>query len=155
MFMALTLIGGERFPDGVVFSTDRGTVDFHRPNFESYLIIAPQAEIAKYRVDFLLTLVVRMISIDYVEYPPGVVGHEDAQGRVVKELVVECDGHDFHDRTKQQASRDRARDRELQLRDLAVVRFTGSDIFRDPFRCADQALDVLQAQVDRVGRAPS
>src|ERR1041384_1385190 len=30
-------------------------------------------------------------------------------------LAIECDGHDFHDRTKQQAAYDRARDRELLL----------------------------------------
>jgi very-short-patch-repair endonuclease len=151
--MALTLVGGERFREGVVFAAERGILKIPRENFESYLIIAPQVQIATYRVDFLLTLVVHII--DEVELPQGVAGHQDAFGRVVKEVVVECDGHEFHDRTKQQASRDRRRDRELQLRDLAVVRFTGSDIFRDPFQCASDALDVLEAQVARVGRAPA
>jgi very-short-patch-repair endonuclease len=153
MLMALRLVGGERFRDGVLFASERGTVDLHYGDFENYLIIAPQVTIAKYRVDFLLTHVARII--DEIEYPPGVAGHQDAQGRVVKELVVECDGHDFHDRTKQQASQDRERDRGLQLRDLSVVRFTGSDIYRDPFRCANDALDVLEAQVNRVARAPA
>ena len=50
-------------------------------------------------------------------------------GRV--RLAVECDGHDFHDRTKERASRDRARDRRLQAAGITVFRFTGSDIHWD------------------------
>lgn len=30
------------------------------------------------------------------------------------QVVVECDGHEFHERTKAQAARDRERDRGLQ-----------------------------------------
>jgi hypothetical protein len=46
-------------------------------------------------------------------------------------VVVECDGHDFHERTVEQASRDRKRDRELQRLDIPVFRFTGTDVVRD------------------------
>ena len=53
-------------------------------------------------------------------------------------LAVECDGHDFHERTKAQAARDRSRDRRLQDAGIAVYRFTGSEIYRDAFACARQ-----------------
>jgi len=46
--------------------------------------------------------------------------------------AVECDGHDFHERTKEQAAHDRARDRFFQSEGLAVMRFTGSEIWRAP-----------------------
>ena len=52
--------------------------------------------------------------------------------------VVEADGHDFHERTKEQAQRDRKRDRDLQSAGYLVLRFTGSEIYRDPWRCAEQ-----------------
>ena len=52
--------------------------------------------------------------------------------------VVECDGHDFHERTKEQARRDRSRDRRLQDAGYRVFRFTGSEIYRDPLGCADE-----------------
>lgn len=52
-------------------------------------------------------------------------------------LVVEVDGHEFHDRTKQQASSDRTRDRQLTLDGYRVVRFTGSDVYNDPEQCAE------------------
>jgi very-short-patch-repair endonuclease len=43
-------------------------------------------------------------------------------------IAIECDGHDFHERTKQQAARDRKRDRTLQALGYVVLRFTGSEI---------------------------
>lgn len=46
-------------------------------------------------------------------------------------LAVELDGHDFHERTKEQASRDKKRDRDFAAAGWTVLRFTGSDIYRD------------------------
>jgi very-short-patch-repair endonuclease len=51
-------------------------------------------------------------------------------------IAVECDGHAFHERTKEQAGRDKSRDRALQTAGLRVFRFTGSEIWRDPIKCA-------------------
>lgn len=62
---------------------------------------------------------------------------------VDRKLAVECDGHNFHERTKEQASTDRERDRELQAAGYPVFRFTGSDIWNDPMGCARQALRFL------------
>ncbi len=47
-------------------------------------------------------------------------------------IAVELDGHDFHERTKEQASRDKMRDRILMANGWMVLRFTGSDVYRDP-----------------------
>jgi very-short-patch-repair endonuclease len=92
-----------------------------------FLEVQPQAHIGNYRVDFLLTMALR------------------DRGKTVSsaQMVVECDGHDFHDRTKEQASRDRARDRELQAVDLPIFRYTGSDVWRDVFAAAYQAVEEL------------
>jgi very-short-patch-repair endonuclease len=64
-------------------------------------------------------------------------------------LAIECDGHDFHDRTKQQAAYDRARDRELVLLGVTTIRFTGSEITHSAERCADEAIRVLEYLDDR------
>jgi very-short-patch-repair endonuclease len=45
--------------------------------------------------------------------------------------LVECDGHDFHERTKEQAERDRSRDRRVQEMGWRMFRFTGSELYRD------------------------
>ena len=59
------------------------------------------------------------------------------------ELAVECDGHDFHNRTPEQARRDRARDRALALAGLEAFRFTGSEIYRDARACAESAIEYM------------
>jgi hypothetical protein len=56
---------------------------------------------------------------------------------------IECDGHDFHERTKQQASRDKKRDREIQAAGYPLLRFTGSEIWEDPFHCASQIAEFV------------
>jgi hypothetical protein len=62
-------------------------------------------------------------------------------------LAVECDGHDFHERTKEQAAKDRSRDRRLQEAGYTVFRFTGSELWRDPCSCSDQIIKWATAQV--------
>lgn len=79
------------------------------------LCIEAQAAIDLWRVDFLLTL----IDID------GEMQH----------VVIECDGHEFHERTKEQAARDRARDRAMIAKGYHVLRFTGSEIHRNGPKC--------------------
>lgn len=56
-------------------------------------------------------------------------------------VFIECDGHSFHERTKEQAARDRKKDREIQQAGIPILRFTGSEIFRD---VGDAALQILQ-----------
>lgn len=55
-------------------------------------------------------------------------------------VIIECDGHDFHERTKEQAARDRSRDRRASLSGFVVLRFTGSEIWKDPLGCAEQVI---------------
>lgn len=55
-------------------------------------------------------------------------------------LAIECDGHDFHERTKEQAQRDKARDRDLVADGWTVLRFTGSEIHKNPSDCAEQII---------------
>jgi hypothetical protein len=161
MFVALTMVGRERFK-AVYFAPDRAVVDAFHPieaatkanPIESYLVICPECEIARYRVDFLLRLSSQEPFMEAPEWPERLETEADRHGYITKELVVEVDGHDFHDRTKAQASRDRERDRTLQRRDLPVARYTGSDIWRDAFRCADDALDLLHRRVMSVGDVP-
>jgi very-short-patch-repair endonuclease len=92
----------------------------------SWFRVETQARVDRYVADILLT-------------------EQDGELRV----VVECDGHEFHDRTKEQAQHDRRRDRFLQAEGYRVLRFTGSEIFRG----ADEAAaEVLGAVAQMAGR---
>lgn len=61
-------------------------------------------------------------------------------------VFIECDGHDFHERTKDQAEHDRRKDRTIQAADITILRFTGRELYRDPSSCVEQVLLIL---VDR------
>jgi very-short-patch-repair endonuclease len=52
-----------------------------------------------------------------------------------RKLVIECDGEAFHT-TKEQIAHDKKRDRYCATNGMAVMRFTGSEINRDPRGCA-------------------
>ena len=70
----------------------------------------------KYRVDFLIT----------VYYPKQEKG---------KCFVIECDGYEFHQKTKEQVRKDYERDRLLQANNYEILRFSGSEIYKDPEKC--------------------
>lgn len=59
-------------------------------------------------------------------------------------LIVELDGHDFHERTKEQASADRKRDRAMLSRGITTIRFTGSDVYRDPKTVLDECVATVR-----------
>ena len=77
-----------------------------------------QAPVGRYRADFAI--------IDY---------------RDKRMAVIECDGHDFHERTKKQAAHDRSRDRWMTGIGIHVFRFTGSEIYNDAEACASEIFE--------------
>ena len=52
------------------------------------------------------------------------------------EFIVECDGHEFHQKTKEQVERDNDRMRSLQEQGYEVIRFSGTEICHRQRRCA-------------------
>jgi Protein of unknown function (DUF559) len=66
------------------------------------------------------------------------------------ELIIEVDGHDFHERTKQQASKDKQPDRHMILQGFKVMRFTGSEVYNDPIRCAEEICFQLEHEAGQV-----
>ena len=60
-----------------------------------------------------------------------------------KILIVECDGHEFHEKTKAQAIKDRQRERDLIKNGYIVARFTGSEIFNNLYKCVNEIKEIL------------
>ena len=89
--------------------------------------VFPQAQVDGYRIDFLV-----------------VANWSDGR----RYYVVECDGHDYHERTKQQASHDKKRDRHFTLKGWNVLRYTGPDIWRDARSIAYEILNAAFASPD-------
>lgn len=89
------------------------------------VFVHPQCKIGKYRVDFLITQ--NGIGPDYALSP----------------VVVELDGHDFHDKDKAQRAYEKGRDRFLVKSGYKVLHFTGSEVVADPYRVAYEALELV------------
>ena len=79
----------------------------------------------KYRVDFYV-----QIAEPY---------HE-----VSADILVEVDGHEFHEKTKEQAAKDKKRDRNLTNEFGRVVTFTGSEVYANPNACAEEVITILR-----------
>ena len=73
-----------------------------------YLSIQCQQKIGNYRVDFLVTS-----------------SFSD------EKIIIECDGHDFHEKTKEQAKHDKERDRYLTSNGYKILRYTGSELYNN------------------------
>lgn len=77
-----------------------------------------------YRCDFLVETVI--------------VGNEEI--KLKKPLIIELDGYDYHS-TKKQVSYDYERENELKLFGYDVMRFTGSQVYKNPFKCVDNVYE--------------
>lgn len=64
-------------------------------------------------------------------------------------VLVECDGHEFHAKTKAQVRRDNERDYNLKMSGYDVLHYSGSQIYEDPFKCAKEILDYCEAKVNK------
>lgn len=64
-------------------------------------------------------------------------------------LVIECDGHDFHEKTKEQVKRGNERDYDLKIEGIEVLHFSGSEIFNAPFTCGVKALEFIENKVGK------
>jgi hypothetical protein len=65
-------------------------------------------------------------------------------------VVVEVDGHDFHERSKEQAARNRQRDRDFMMDGYKVVPFTGSEVYNDPYKCAEEISFLLENEASEI-----
>ena len=97
-----------------------------RPAFGNTAFVHTQAKLGKYRADIAIM--------------DATLSKNPDKWRL---MIVECDGHDFHERTKEQARKDKARDRYFQSRGYKVLHFTGSEIWADPDACAQEVLNEL------------
>ena len=68
----------------------------------------------------------------------------DSYWRINADVLVEVDGHQFHQKTKEQVARDKKRDRHL-VRDFGkLITFTGSEVYANPNACAEEIVAILR-----------
>lgn len=137
--MLLGLIGSAkgRFPTVVIAREGEEPFSFRwgaRDEFPM-LLVCTQRKYLGFRVDMVLSAAF------------GGVPCRDCS------VAVECDGHEFHERTKEQAQRDRSRDRIISgIRGVTLLRFTGSEINRNAEACGAEAIDLLLRKISELPR---
>lgn len=57
------------------------------------------------------------------------------------DIAVELDGHEWHERTKEQVAYRNQRDRALQAEGWKVFHFSGSEAVRRPLECVTEVMD--------------
>lgn len=97
-------------------------------------VFIPQFKFLSYAVDFMV--------VNYVNKVPAF------------SIAIECDGHDFHERTKEQARHDKSRDRAMAAHGLTVLRFTGSEIFRDAQKCCAEIESIVFSRIEAPRTVP-
>lgn len=109
----------------------------HNVHFEIY----PQYEIQtikrKYIADFLISFGDYYIATGY--YPENNV-----------EIIVECDGHEFHEKTKEQVRKNNERDLALKKAGYDVIHFSGSQIYNDYAKCVTEVAEYFETKIGKV-----
>lgn len=90
--------------------------------------ICPQHKIGKYKADYLLC----KQNNDVIANTKGSI-----------DIIVELDGHAFHDKDERQRRYEKKRDRDMQKLGYKVFRYTGSEIVKDPFAAAIECVSYL------------
>lgn len=58
-------------------------------------------------------------------------------------LIIECDGHEFHEKTKEQVIKNNQRDRDLQNKGYEILHFSGSEIYKDILQCREDIMKFI------------
>jgi very-short-patch-repair endonuclease len=101
-----------------------------------------QWPIGRWRIDFTL------LGASGNYFPPRAGG--EPPGSEANVVNIEVDGHEYHERTKEQARRDRSRDRKQLAWGWIPLRFTGWEVYHDADACAHEALTVFFERQRRV-----
>ena len=63
-------------------------------------------------------------------------------------LIIECDGHDFHEKTKEQVKHDNEREYDLKMAGYEILRFSGSQIYNEPLKCARDTYNYILKKIE-------
>ena len=116
-------------PIEVIFFT---AFEIYRQKNDVYTFAEPQIEIEidnkKYIVDFL---------IDYDDFCNSDLPTDYS-------LIIECDGYEFHQKTKKQVEYDYKREYDLKKLGYDILRFSGREIYNNPKECIERLFEYLK-----------
>lgn len=94
------------------------------------IIIEPQYKIGKYRCDFFISY--------YATLSPTNSG-----SNFNKNILVECDSQEFHERSEKERRYEKARDRYFISKGYQVFHYTGKEIIKNSFMIACEIINFV------------
>ena len=98
------------------------------------LFMFPQYVVGKYRADFVIRGMGYRPTLRV--WPP----------KIQATIAVECDGKEFHS-TPEQKEHDKEREKYFMNNGIKTIRFTGSEIYKNPRFCVDQIESFIHSEM--------
>ena len=96
-------------------------------NIKTLLVLTSQETINVFGKNYRPDFIVKEIILNGSEF------------ELKKQIIIECDGYNYHS-SKQQRNNDIERENNLKMIGYSIIRFTGTQIYKNPFLCVMQAL---------------
>lgn len=101
-----------------------------------------QHSIGKYRGDFLANPLDHFFS-QTMFHPDRL----EEFSKILPRYIIEIDGFEWHDKTPEQAERDKKRDRFISSKGFQVLRFAAREVLRDPVKCVKEVESLLMVSI--------
>ena len=124
-------------PDEVVLADDENAVGPYYLHYTEELLTHGLSNAKKYFVDF---------SFEADDYLADLTLGNKIKNTNFK-LAIECDGYEFHQKTKEQVKQDNEREFDLKMAGYDVLRFSGTQIFNNPIKCAEDTYNFIMKKI--------
>ena len=104
------------------------------------IILCPQHQIGKYYCDFYVDLLAHFSLHDY---PFTETQINDLKASLPL-IAIELDGHEWHEKSKDQVEKDKQRERFIVSQGYKVFRFSGREVFRRPLDCVVEVRNFIR-----------
>lgn len=118
----------------------------NNPDYECLYLIPQYKDksTGRYRLDF---------SVEFIQDALGRFGgpswDEIISSINSPKVGIELDSHIWHEKTKEQAQKDKERERFLISKGWKLVRFAGSEIYKDPPKCVQETFNIVNPIRDK------
>lgn len=150
----LSPIALDSFTDDLEFGYNSGTLESINSPIEQIFFIAFLSILHEKRTRETIGIMIipmrqESISVDGYDYVPDFLFNiviSDISDKLglysdsfMSSVIVECDGRKYHDISNEQISKKNKKTNSLQQSGITVFRFSGSDLFKYPYQCAEEA----------------
>jgi hypothetical protein len=107
--------------------------------------LVPQVKVGKFFIDFEADIMGHFVNHEFPFNDKTLF----SLSQELPKIAIELDGHDFHEKTKDQVAKDKKRERFIVGQGYTVYRFSGSEVFRRPLDCVSEVRDQARAIIKK------